>query len=169
VRRVPRIAAGIIVGSTAGLLAALALAPGSGTTAAGVYLIVLVVVALASLSRALVRSSPGYTSEFERALQSPRPATERVRELTRVENDVIHGTETEGDFRRRLRPLLRELAADRLSARRGIELDRDHVRAREAIGDEAWAVVRPDFDTRHYPRGLSRAQLRGVVDRLEKL
>lgn len=167
--RLPRIPAGIIVGATAGLLAAFALAPGSRTTAVGVYLIALAAVLLASLAQAFVRSSPGSGSEFERALHVPRATPETLRELTRIENDAIHGTETEGDFRRRLRPLLRELAAERLAARRGIDLERDPGRAREALGDDAWDAVRPDIEAGRFTRGLPIAQLRAVVDRLEAM
>ena len=168
-RNVPRLPIGVALGASAGLLAALALAPGGRTAAAGAYFLALGVVALSSLARTVLHTSPARRSEFERALRSSRQPPETLRELTRVENDVIHGTETYGDFRRRLRPLLWEIAADRLATREGIDPGRDPEGARAALGDEAWNVLRPDADPTEAARGLPRARLRVVVDRLEAL
>jgi hypothetical protein len=71
----------------------------------------------------------------------------------------------------RLRPILREIAAHRLRKRYGVELADEPGRARELIGSAAWEIVRPD---RRPPRdrlakGPSFAQLREVVDELEKV
>ncbi len=168
-RNVPRLPAGVALGASAGLLAALLLAPGGRTAAAGAYFLALGVVALTYLARMVLRASPGRRSEFERALRHSQQVPERLRELTRIENDVIHGTETYGDFRRRLQPLLREIAADRLAARHGIDPARDPEQARKALGDETWNVLRPDADPAEAARGLPRSRLRVVVERLEAL
>lgn len=168
-RNVPRLPAGVALGACAGFLAALVFAPGGRTAAAGAYFLALGVVALSYLARTILRTSPGRRSEFERALRSSRQAPETLRELTRIENDVIHGSETYGDFRRRLQPLLREIAADRLAARHGIDPVRHPERARAVLGDETWDVLRPDADFAGAARGLPRARLRVVVDRLESL
>ena len=69
---------------------------------------------------------------------------------------------------RRLRPLLRELAAARLR-RRGVQLDHDGDRARELLGDELWEIVRPGrpMPADRFGPGLSGSELRRLVERLE--
>jgi hypothetical protein len=71
----------------------------------------------------------------------------------------------------RLRPELRRVAADRLSWSRGIELDDDPVAARAALGEAAWALVRPDpgeLPDREAP-GTPPAALAAAVAALERV
>jgi hypothetical protein len=168
-RSVPRLPVAVALGASAALLAVLVLAPGGRTAAVGAYFLALGVVALSVLARMVLRASPGRRSEFERALRSSRQVSETLRELTQVENDVIHGAETYGDFRRRLQPLLWEIAVNRLRARHGIDPAQHPELARAALGDETWNVLRPDGGPTVAARGLPRARLRVVVDRLEAL
>ena len=48
------------------------------------------------------------------------------------------------DVHFRLRPVIAELAAELLSSRRGIDLERDPERAHAVLGDDVWELVRPD-------------------------
>ncbi len=71
---------------------------------------------------------------------------------------------------RDLRPLLRPIAAMRLT-RRGVDLDRHCDRARALLGEPLWEIVRA-----HRPRasnlvagGISGGELDSVIERLERL
>jgi hypothetical protein len=167
-RRIPSLPVGVAAGATLGLLAALVLAPSNRTSAAAAYLLAVGAIAVAALTRTILSAMPLRPSEFERALGPPARERRTLRELTRLENAVIHGTETYGDFRRRLHPLLRDLAADRLGAR-GIHLERDLEAAREVLGDDIWEIVRADVDPARFGGGLPRARLAAVVERLEAM
>ena len=73
------------------------------------------------------------------------------------------------DLHARLRPAVAELATELLSGRRGIDLERDPVRARAVLGDDAWELVRPDRPVptdRHAP-GISDDELVRIVTALE--
>ncbi len=83
---------------------------------------------------------------------------------------VAGGRSSGADVHRRVRPLMREIAAARL-ARRGIGLDRDPEPARALLGDELWELVRVDRAppvTRDAP-GMTLAQLAALTDRLEAI
>lgn len=114
--------------------------------------------------------SPG-RSRFERALQPPRRARPRPEALASLERRVLLATETAFEVHYRLRPFLREIAAHRLSARRGIDLDADPEAAREALGAEAWELVRPDrpAPADRLGPGLRLDDLRAAVHSLERI
>jgi hypothetical protein len=124
---------------------------------------------------ALVRTTreegrPTGTSEFDRALaeMSRRPSDSG--ELTLV-RDVEQSTRSALHLHVRLRPVLREIAAHRLWMRFGVDLDREHGRARELVGANAWELVRPDRPppSDRLARGPAPADLRVVVEELERL
>src|SRR6476659_2367091 len=103
----------------------------------------------AVLLLALVRTTSdrgpaiGGAGGFERALDDmSRRYPSDSGELSLV-HDVQQSVASSFHLHTRLRPLLREIAAPRLSMRFGVDLDREHVRARELIGGEAWELVRP--------------------------
>ncbi|MEN3310954.1 MAG: hypothetical protein V7645_283 [Actinomycetota bacterium] len=110
------------------------------------------------------------TSDFDRALleMSRRPSDSG--ELTLV-RDVEQSTRSALHLHVRLRPILREVAAHRLWMRFGVDLDRDHERARELVGANAWELVRPDRlpPSDRLARGPAPADLRVVVEELERL
>lgn len=100
-----------------------------------------------------------------------RLPTDQPTELRRIEAALAVSPASAMQAHHRLRPVLREIAADRLRVRRRIDLDDDPVRAREALGDEAWALLRPD---RPPPKdrvspGPSMDRIERVVDRLESI
>jgi hypothetical protein len=71
----------------------------------------------------------------------------------------------------RLRPALREAAAQRLRVRHGVDLDADPRRARALLGDETWELVRPDVKppSDRFGPGITPAQLGRTLDVLEAL
>jgi hypothetical protein len=81
---------------------------------------------------------------FDRAIAPPAPVVPpRPADLERLERLVrpnLTAAETHFD----LRPVLRDLAAHRLRAGHGIELDRDPARARQLLGESLFELVRAD-------------------------
>jgi hypothetical protein len=73
------------------------------------------------------------------------------------------------DLHYRLRPALRRIASELLAARRGIDLDLDREAARQAVGEDAWALVGGDRrppENRFAP-GIELDTLSQVVASLE--
>jgi hypothetical protein len=147
------------------------------TTAGGhailldVYLLCLGAVLLLALVRATrVHAEPSRRSQFDSALagvgkvrpDSGEPTLTRDLELSTYNAFHLHA---------RVRPVLRDVAADRLRTRYGLELDAEPERARELVGADAWELVRPE---RQPPRdrmatGPTVDELRVVVDQLEAI
>jgi len=66
---------------------------------------------------------------------------EALQKLDALLNGVVAGA---SDMHVGLRPVLRDIALDRLHTCRGIDLDRSPEAARELIGDQLYDIVRPD-------------------------
>lgn len=99
------------------------------------------------------------------------PSENRVPELMRIEREVVLATGSGFDRQLRLGPLVRDIARHKLWTRRGIDLDDQPERARELLGPEVWTVLRagrPEPNARYQP-GASIAELRQIVERIEKL
>ena len=109
-----------------------------------VYLLGIGGVLLLALVRTTSEREPGTgTSDFDRALDDmSRRYPSDSGELSLV-HDVQQSVASTFHLHTRLRPVLREIAAHRLSMRFGVDLDRDQERARELIGADAWELVRP--------------------------
>lgn len=101
-----------------------------------------------------------------RALEREEDEPRRLPELERLERELTMATATSFDLHTRLRPLAREIAASRLAAR-GDRLEESE----EELGEELWALVRPDrpIPSDRHGAGISPQALRGIVDRLEAL
>jgi hypothetical protein len=149
-----------------------ALAPGRLALATHVWLLVMCAIGLLAVLAALRRAYPTpASSPLEDALERRPARDERLPELARLEREVTLGASSAYDLHYRLRPTLRETAAGLLVVRRGIALDREPERAREALGEETWTLVRPDRDPPEdrLGGGLDAAGLRVVVESLEAL
>lgn len=160
---------GLAVTAAAGI-AALA---GSGVNAIvlDVYLLCIGAVLLLALVRVTRASAVApRTSAFAAALAAMRRPPPESGELTLV-RELELSTYNAFHFHARLRPLLRDIAAHRLRARYGVELDAEAARARELVGKEAWEVVRPDRPppADRMAAGPTLAELGVVVGELEVL
>jgi hypothetical protein len=105
------------------------------------------------------------------AVRRRRAPRNQPAELRRIEAGLAVSPASAMQTHHRLRPVLREIAMDRLRVRRRIDLDGDPARARAALGDEAWGLVRPDRSTpidRVSP-GISLDVIARVVERLESI
>jgi hypothetical protein len=154
------------------LLLGLVLAfPGKRSVFVGIYELVLGGLAVAVLvgSFRALRAQRWERSPFERRPEKPERAP-AIGELERFDRLVVLGCGNAFDFHFRLRPLLRDLARERLHTAHGIELDREPERAEPLLGDELWELVRPDRELgRRSGPGVPPVVLGRVVERLEAL
>jgi hypothetical protein len=150
------------------LALALWLLPGRRELAVDVCLLWLAAAAVYPLVRDLAASVP--PPEPEPTVRVRR-ATRRLPELERTERAVLLSASTAFDVHYRLRPILREIAAQRLSTRRGLSLDHDEEASRLVVGETTWELVRPDREPPHLRSGpgVRAAELRQVVDSLERI
>lgn len=114
---------------------------------------------------------PRRASAFDAALRRRPRRPERIPELEQLEREVTLGTTTAFDLHYRLRPTLRRIAAELLSARRAIDLDSQPEAARAALGEDAWELVRPDREPPRdrFARGIELGRLGRAVSALEAL
>jgi hypothetical protein len=136
------------------------------------YLLGIGGVLLLALARTTNESGPATgTSDFDRAFSamSRRYASDSG-ELALV-HDVQQSVASTFHLHTRLRPILQEIAAHRLSMRFGVDLDTEPERARELIGVEAWELVRPGRPppSDRLAPGPPAAQLSKVVDELKRI
>jgi len=160
---------GVPVSAAAGI--ALLATSGGRAILLDVYLLCIGAVLLLALVRATrVGAPPDRGSQLDAALASMRRAPadsgepELVRDLELSSYSAFH-------LHARVRPTLRDIAAHRLRARYGVELDSEPGRARELVGTTAWEVVRPD---RPPPQdrlatGPTVVELRRLADELEAI
>jgi hypothetical protein len=103
---------------------------------------VLIVVAWHASVVVRVRVSHRDSSAFERAVRGVPPApVDAPTALTKLDGIVRFARDRAGDVHSRLRPVLRDIAADRLRRSRRIELDRDREAARRLLGAELFELV----------------------------
>jgi hypothetical protein len=128
--------------------------------------VVAAVVVVAAL-RALVVALP---PRRRPAAAGVATAGEGAGDLARLDRIVSNATTDAGDLHLRLRPILREIAADGLR-HRGVDLDADPEAAQALLAPETWELVRPDRPRPNdaFAPGLRPAQLDAVLDDLEGL
>jgi hypothetical protein len=136
-----------------------------------VYLLGMGAVLLLALVRTTREGSLPAGSDFDRALADMgRRYPSDSGELSLV-HDVQQSVASSFHLHTRLRPLLREIAAHRVSMRFGVDLDREHERARELIEGEAWELVRPGRPppSDRLAPGPPASHLSKVVEELERI
>jgi len=156
---------------TAAVVVALILAPDRAALEIHIWLLALLGLACVVLLQAVHAAYPTGNSPFLASLRTTSLQAERPSSLARTEREVSMASAAAFDVHFRLRPVLVELAADLLSTRRGIELERSTEQAHAALGDEVWEIVRPERPEpaqRDAP-GLDRAQLDRIVTALERV
>jgi hypothetical protein len=158
----------LVVGATIALIVVLGLHPVPTTRIMAGYALALAAIGLDVCVRILGADSwRERGSLFEHMLSRKAPEPTRPSEIVRIEREITLGTSSAGHLHTRLLPLLRDAA----SARLGIDFDLHPERARTALGDESWELLRPDRPEpldRSAP-GLPMRRVRTVVDMLEQL
>lgn len=165
----PAVLAGL---ATAALLGALALFPGERWLAIRIYLLAIAALALIALVRIAGAAYPAAgDAAFDLALRARPGNADRLEDLDRLTRLVTFASWSAVDWRYRLGPILREIAAHRLATRRGIDLDTQPEAARTVLGPEAWELVRPvqlDPSHRHGP-GVELRRLAALIATLEEI
>jgi len=158
---------------TIGLAVAVLLAPGRAELAVHVYVLVILGATMVALVSAIRDAAQPAVepSLFELGLRKHTGRHERLPDLARLEREVTLACSSAFDVHYRLRPILREVAAGLLAARRGVELDHQPERACAILGEETWELVRPDREAPHnrLGPGIEERALRCVVTSLEAL
>jgi hypothetical protein len=109
------------------------------------YLLFLGGITLLALVRTMRVLQPGSGhSPFELALRPVRPRPQRPPELVRLEQHIALAVTTAFDVHFRLRPAVRDVAAQRLWAKHGIDLETHPDRAQGLLGADVWELARPD-------------------------
>lgn len=112
-----------------------------------------------------------HRSAFLRSLQRTEDEVARPADLARLEREVYLATANEQHFHQRLRPALRELAAQRLADRRALDLGSGSPEVQEALGTHGWELLRPEREraTDIRAAGIPLARLESAVDALERI
>jgi regulator of extracellular matrix RemA (YlzA/DUF370 family) len=147
---------------------ALIFLPGRRELALDLFLLLIAAGAVVALVRALSAVAPRAPA---RRLVRRERRTQRLAELDRTERAVLLSASTAFDVHYRLRPILREIAAQRLATRRGLSLDGDTQASRAVVGEDTWELVRPDREPPHlhFAPGITAPHLRKVVAVLERI
>jgi hypothetical protein len=153
---------------TVGLAVALGLRPVSAREILAAYVLALAAIALIALAR-VARTAEEWeraTSELAAALAPRKPVRVRPGELVRTERDLRLGVASAVELHARLLPKLRDTAAARLAAR-GAALSE----AREALGPDAWELLRPDCPVPEdrTAAGVPLRRIAALVDAVERL
>jgi hypothetical protein len=172
---VKRLIAGVALGTvlaTVALIVVRVVEPGRRELELDVYVLTVGAMALLAAILATRRTFPlEEASALAAALEREKRAAVRPPDLERTERMLSMAATTAFDLHFRLRPVLREVAEQRLADRRSLRLDSGDPRVQEACGEELWEVVRPEReapDHRFLP-GLDREALERVVARLESI
>ena len=146
--------------------------PGRGELWLDLYVLVVGGIGVFTAVLATRRSFPlDRGSALVAALEREPREPLRPHELERLEREVTLATSTAFDLHYRLRPILSEVAEQRLGDRRGLRLDRGGREVEAALGEELWELVRPDREppAQRWTSGLEPAAVQRVVERLEAL
>jgi hypothetical protein len=115
-----------------------------------------------------IRSNANWHRRWRlRGRRGPRATSD----LDAVERLLSLSVSSAEDEHTRLRPLVTDIARQRLADHTGMRLDRDPKAAAAAVGPDLWELVRPDRP--HPPdrrgRGIAPDRLRRVVESLERI
>jgi hypothetical protein len=158
----------LALGLAAGVMIALLLAGSARGLALLAYVLFMGAVALVLLAGRLRNALPPAVP-FERLLATAPQRVEPVRQLETIMRALVAVAWSQAELHYRLAPMVREIAAARLSRSHGVDLDRQPERARSLLGDgRVSELVGP----RHGPLdnrygGWSRQDLGELLDELE--
>jgi hypothetical protein len=161
----------LLVVPTLAMLAVLAFLPGRTQLVIRVYALVLCGIALGLMVGALRRAYPRATPIRPRTTKGTHASSDAPAILARLEQEVALGAAGSFDLHHHLRPRLRTIAGELLTARRRVSLDGDQLEARALLGEEAWELVRKDRPPPEdrLARGVAPDVLDRVVSSLERL
>jgi hypothetical protein len=161
---------GTAVAGTVAVIVALLLAGSARGLALLAYVLFLGALALMALVAKLRVASP-LAPRFDELVARPAREERPIGQLVKMQRLVNAAGWDQSALHHRLRPVLQEVLAARLSRQHGVDLEREPARARSVVGEgPLWELVRPD---RRVPedrgRGLSRRELEALLDELERV
>ena len=113
----------------------------------------------------------GATFEVGRRQRTAKQPPNWPADLFEMQDRVSLATVSEFDYETRLRPLIRELAAQRLANRWNVDLSRQPEQSRIHLGDELWNAI--DGGDEHVGRrdvpGPSPARIGALIEGLEHI
>lgn len=114
---------------------------------------------------------PSTGSALAKALEVEPVESVRPPDLERTERLLTISAATAFDFHYRLRPILREVAEQRLADHRGLRLDAGGPEVEAALGDELWGLLRPDREApeERFTPDVDRDTIERAVERLEAI
>jgi len=161
----------VVVLATVAVVIALTLTGAANGLALLVYVLFLAAVLFAQLVARLRLPLPS-ALDFDSLLSGPRQQPMEVEQFETIKRLLAVSSYSESDLYSRLRPLVREILATRLSRRYGIDLGREPERARALLGQgRAWELARSDREPPHdrLARGWPERELELLVEELESL
>jgi hypothetical protein len=170
---VRRLLGGAVLGiGLAGIVLAVvhAAAPGRGALELDVFVLVAGAFAVLTAVLATRQAFPqAEGSALAEALEREPKEPVRPSDLVRTERLLMLSSTF--DLHYRLRPILREVAEQRLADRRGLRLDTGSPQVRQVLGEELWELLRPDRSApeRRFEAGLPHDALARVIERLESI
>ena len=162
----------LAVAATVGLGFALGFHVASRERTIDVYLLVLGALAMLALVTATGGAAPrGPRSALDAELRPRKPRAPSLPTLEKTYRETVLGIARTFDFHVRLRPVLREIATQRLASRRGVDLDSQPEAAAAALGDEAYELLRPGRlpPDRRFDPGVDPLTLHRVLDALDRI
>ena len=169
--RTTRRVVGLLALPTIGLAVAFALAPDRRALEVHAWLLILLILSLTAFMGVVRTAFPTGSSPFAASLRRPSTHVDRPGSLLRLERELSMAGSSAFDVHYRLRPTLVEMAAELLKARRGIDLDREPDASHAVLGNDAWALVRPDREppAERLGAGITAPELERVVTALEEI
>ena len=163
---------GVVLGLATGVVVAAVLTyPDRSNLALHAYLVMIGFLVLWSVAGAVSLAFPsGGRTAIELALRRKRLAPATLREIQRIESDISLSAASGLDPNSQLRLLLRQLAAQRLSAHHNIDLESDPARAKTMAGDQLWGAITGDSrSVNHSAVGVPIEELTQAVNTLESI
>jgi len=158
-----------VLGAIAGIAIAVAPPDSRGSVARLALVVGGVIVAwwLLRRSAAVTASSP---ERFDAGLRQPEAARSEIPSLRAVQNTLALTTASAIGSERRMKPLLRELAAWKLMRNRGIDLDASPIAARVVLGEPLWASLQgTDAPIEHGAPGIPLGVIQASLEQLEQI
>ncbi len=157
--------------ATLGLVVMTLVWPDQVTRALRWWLLLVGLTALGTTARVAAKTHPihrrtAFDLAQERWTVPPEPP-ERLRQIERL---VASAGWDRREFQARLRPVLRQIAAQRLTSYLSINIDAEPEAARAALGEPVWVLLAPAIDVQDRAGpGISVDTLWTVVEALERL
>ena len=162
---------GLAVPVVVALVAARMISPGRRELELDVFVLVLGGLGLTVLAAELGRLAPTAAESLVEQALEPQPPEERpIAALLRLERELSMASARQFDLHYRLRPILRDVAAERLE-QRGIDLDSGRPVVQELLGDELFELTAPDREPpkNRLAPGPGVEGLDRTISRLERL